>query len=140
MTSISQKINDEINKLMNFYDIIPDHRVECKFTDWRIALPSNRRGIYVIVEQTLAAETVIYVGRGIIKTRQKMHEHKILNTLPGYFKEPEAWKWLRTERGADIHNWYLISLGLDEKKYEAAVEGGLICLLDPLVNDETFVG
>jgi len=136
MTDVLKNVNYNVDKLSNFFGIDILDRVECPFVEYPHRLKPNRRGIYVITEP----DQVIYVGRGIIKTRQKMHEHKILNTLPDYFKEPEAWKWLRTVRGADINNWHLTALELSVKKYEAAMEGGLICFLDPLINDETFTG
>lgn len=118
------------------FDITVDDRIDCDFNMWRVRLRGNRRGIYVISEPE--TDVVIYVGRGIIKTRQKMHEHKVLNTLPSYFSEPPAWKWLREVRGADMEKWHLTALYLSAKDDEAAMEGALIKRLQPLVNDETF--
>ena len=127
-----KKITDSIDKIKNLLNI----EFEINFVEFlnREHIPKNRRGIYIILD----GEEVLYVGKGNIASRQKEHLAKITNQLSKNHKEPKGWKWLRTERKAVPDNWKFIMIFTNTKSEETAMEGVLIHMLQPTVNDEIF--
>jgi hypothetical protein len=127
-----EKITDSIDKIKHFFNI----EATVQFVEFldRKNIPKKCRGIYIILE----GEEVLYVGKGNIASRQKQHLAKITNQLAKYFVEPKGWKWLRTERKAVPDNWKFIMIFTNTKSEETAMEGALIHMLKPTVNDEIF--
>jgi hypothetical protein len=128
--------NQIIEKCRVFLDITIYNRIDCRFTEWRKKLPAQGRGVYLIHDQ----HGQVYIGKGIAKVRTEKHEQKITDTRKHGQPEPTGWKWLRLVKQPDITNWNLTVLYLDSKSAETALEGCLIHFLQPVVNDETFVG
>ena len=75
-----QKIQSMIDKYVTDASITVDLRINCKFKDFMDELPHNHNGIYIIYEQNSEDTTVVYVGKGKIKTRQKRHRQKLIET------------------------------------------------------------
>lgn len=97
-------------------------------------IPTRAKGVYIIVE----GDTVIYVGKGNIKERQRKHWDKAHNNIKPGTQDPDGWKWLR--ENVEIHPtaWMIYHLSLYKEVEKTAVEALLILRLKPLANDETF--
>lgn len=128
-----QKTTDAIEAIRNFYNMVDVYPKFIDFSQW--ADIKRGRGIYILLND----DEVIYVGRGNIKARQESHYKKLTGALTEHDnKEPEGWRHIREERGIDPDNLLLIYVYLNGKDDEAAMEGGLIKILQPYTNDEIF--
>lgn len=128
-----QKVTDAIEDIRNFYNMVDVHPKFTDFSQW--ADIKRGRGVYILLND----DEVIYVGRGNIKARQESHFKKLTGALTEHDnKEPKGWVRLREERGIDPNNLLLIYVYLIGKDDEAAMEGGLIKILQPYTNDEIF--
>lgn len=110
------------------------------YADWS-SLDKARRGVYIITntDATLPDVKYIYVGKGFFRARQSSHWGKLTGNLsPGQI-DPKGWQWLREHHELDLSNWRLYLVDLPRETELSAMEGGLIHLLQPLANDETFV-
>ena len=110
------------------------------YADWS-SLDKTRRGVYIITntDATLPDVKYIYVGKGFFRARQSSHWGKLTGNLsPGQI-DPKGWQWLREHHELDLSNWRLYLVDLPRETELSAMEGGLIHLLQPLANDETFV-
>jgi hypothetical protein len=129
---------DTVQRLSDFFEI-PSTLQWVEMADWSY-LDKFRRGVYVITTADGALDTtkIVYVGKGFFRARQSSHWAKLTGTIsPGQI-DPKGWKWLREHHELDLSNWrvYLVDLPLETQL--SAMEGGLIHLLQPLANDETF--
>lgn len=128
-----QQVTDAIEDIRNFYKMVDVHPKFVDFSQW--ADIKRGRGVYVLLND----DEVIYVGRGNIKARQESHYKKLTGGLTEHDnKEPKGWAHLREERGIDPNSLLLIYVYLNGKDDEAAMEGGLIKILQPYTNDEIF--
>jgi hypothetical protein len=110
------------------------------YADWS-SLDKTRRGVYIITntDATVPDVKYIYVGKGFFRARQSSHWGKLTGNLsPGQI-DPKGWQWLREHHELDLSNWRLYLVDLPRETELSAMEGGLIHLLQPLANDETFV-
>ncbi len=127
------KVLDTVNRLKEFYGI--DCAVETKpFKDYK-QLTRTMRGVYVLTSQD---GLVIYVGKGTIKDRQDSHWFKAHGTPKKHQIDPKGWKWLRENYTVTPGLWTVNYIALKRETELSAMEGGLIHILQPLANDETF--
>lgn len=120
-------------KIIDFYAIDCGDIDAMDFSKWP-KLPKGR-GVYAILDNN----EIVYVGRGNIKARQKSHHKKLVGALTKHDnKEPEGWVHVRKNRGVNYDELKLVVIFLRGKDDEAAMEGGLIKILQPYVNDEIF--
>lgn len=131
-------LHDTINNIGTFYGISAQPEL-FKFPEWS-TINRGRRGVYVITDR--AADTAdveyVYVGKGFFRARQKSHWVKANDIVPVGHIDPKGWKWLRSNTEMSVQNWHLYVIDLARETELSAIEGGLIHLLQPLANDETF--
>lgn len=102
------------------------------FSDWK-QIDTRDKGVYVIFDEN----TVIYVGKGKIRSRQPKHWQKAL----GEFKDARdtvGWRWLRENRVISPNAWHILTISDLTATKRSAFEGVLIDKLQPLANDEVF--
>lgn len=127
------QVLDTVDRLKAFYGI--DCTVETKpFKDYK-ELVRTMRGVYVLTSQD---GLVIYVGKGTIKDRQDSHWFKAHGTPKKHQIDPKGWKWLRENYEITPGQWTINYIELKRETELSAMEGGLIHILQPLANDETF--
>ena len=123
-----------IKKIAKFYNI----KVEIQETEWfegeRVFYKD--RGVYVICNPV--TNQIIYVGKGNIGVRQMKHRWKVTPEPAPSAVMTKSWQWLRENTELDYKNWILLYFVLEKETELSAMEGGLIHLLKPLANDETF--
>jgi hypothetical protein len=131
-------LHDTINNIGTFYGISAQPEL-FKFPEWS-TINRGRRGVYVITDRAADAADVeyVYVGKGFFRARQKSHWVKANDIVPVGHIDPKGWKWLRSNTEMSIQNWHLYVIDLARETELSAIEGGLIHLLQPLANDETF--
>ncbi len=100
----------------------------------RPVLPSRRsRGVYVISSGT----RTLYVGRGYIHARQQCHREKFLGEF-SLDRDTRGFREFRQKNGRiDLETLTLTVATLESETGIAALEAGLIHLLQPEANDET---
>ena len=98
-------------------------------------LKKTSRGVYVLTSQD---GLIIYVGKGTIKDRQDSHWFKAHGTPKKHQIDPKGWKWLRENYNITPGAWTINYIELKKETELSAMEGGLIHILQPLANDETF--
>jgi hypothetical protein len=128
-----KNVVDTIASLKTFF------RIECavetkKFPEHK-AIPTKRRGVYVLVDEQ---GLIVYVGKGNVKARQVQHWNKAHNIIKPGTIDPKGWKWLRENYQVQPSEWTVYFVDLKRETELSAMEGGLIHLLQPLANDETF--
>jgi hypothetical protein len=122
-----------IDKLKDFFQI--QCSVESKTFPAHKEIPTERRGVYVLVDQD---HRIVYVGKGNVKARQVQHWNKAHNIIKPGTIDPKGWKWLRENYDVKPTEWTVFFVDLKKETELSAMEGGLIHLLQPLANDETF--
>jgi hypothetical protein len=105
---------------------------DISFQDWR-EIGSQDRGIYVIYSNS----SVIYVGKGIIRSRQDKHWQKALAEFRDA-RDTVGWQWLREHTAVEPAQWRLQVITVAQSTARSALEGTLIHLLQPLANDEVY--
>lgn len=130
---------DTLDQITQLYKI-QTNMVWYPYADW-ILLDRNRRGVYVITNTDATNPDVkyIYVGKGFFRARQSSHWGKLTDNISPGQTDPKGWRWLRENHQLDLNNWRLYLVDLQQETELSAVEGGLIHLLQPLANDETFI-
>lgn len=103
------------------------------FLAWQNIGPKEQ-GIYVIYD----ADTIYYVGKGQIRSRQDKHVQKAHCQLRTA-RDTVAWAWLREHRTVDTPNWQCVRVSGLSHTARAAFEGMLIHWLQPLANDEVYL-
>ncbi len=127
------RVLDTVARLKAFYGI--DCTVEAKpFKDYK-QLKRTMRGVYVLTSQD---GLIVYVGKGTIKDRQDSHWFKAHGTPKKHQIDPKGWKWLRENYSITPGLWTVNYIELNKETELSAMEGGLIHILQPLANDETF--
>lgn len=122
-----------VDRLRQFFNI--DCRVQTKpFSNYK-ELKRTSRGVYVLTSED---GLVIYVGKGTIKDRQDSHWFKAHGTPKKHQIDPKGWKWLRENYNITPGAWTINYIELSKETELSAMEGGLIHILQPLANDETF--
>jgi hypothetical protein len=124
---------DTITQLKTFFRI--DCSVESKTFPEHKEIPTKRRGVYILVDE---ADRIVYVGKGNVKARQVQHWHKAHNIIKPGTIDPKGWKWLRENYDVQPAMWRVFYIDLKRETELSAMEGGLIHMLQPLANDETF--
>jgi hypothetical protein len=127
------KVADTVALLKTFFNI------ECtlqtkQFSSYK-DLKKTSRGVYVL---TTEDGLIVYVGKGDIKARQDSHWFKAHGTPKKHQIDPKGWKWLRENYNITPGNWTINYIELARETELSAMEGGLIHILQPLANDETF--
>lgn len=126
-------LHDTINRLKDFFNI--ECQVSTKpFRSYK-ELERTMRGVYVLTSHD---GLVIYVGKGTIKARQDSHWFKANGTPKKHQIDPKGWKWLRENYSITPADWTINYIELKRETELSAMEGGLIHILQPLANDETF--
>jgi excinuclease UvrABC nuclease subunit len=128
-----KRVLDTIIKLKNFFHI--ECEVQTKLFSEHKTILNHNRGVYVLVDQE---DRVIYVGKGNIKDRQIRHWNKSHGIIKSGTIDPKGWKWIRENYEITPNNWKLFYIELKKETELSAMEGGLIHMLQPLANDETF--
>ena len=127
------KVVDTVALLKTFFNI------ECTLQTKQISsykdLKKTSRGVYVL---TTEDGLIVYVGKGDIKARQDSHWFKAHGTPKKHQIDPKGWKWLRENYNITPGNWTINYIELARETELSAMEGGLIHILQPLANDETF--
>lgn len=129
-----ETVKQVIQKVADFYNI----DAEIKQTEWFLGerVFYKDRGVYVICNPV--TNETIYVGKGTIGVRQVRHRWKVTPDIGPSAVMTKSWQWLRKNKELDYENWILLYCVLDKETELSALEGGLIHLLKPLANDETF--
>lgn len=134
MCDVSQKIADAVTTLREVFSISQCEYRIMPFTEWPNL--KQEKGVYIIVN----GDEVLYVGRGIIRRRQESHYKKLNGTLTKHDnKEPKGWQHFREHHVVDCTKLMLYIVVLYTDVDEAAMEGGLIKLLLPYVNNEVYL-
>lgn len=124
---------DTIASLKTFFGI------ECEVQTQPFAqhrtISTQRRGVYVLTDQQ---GRTVYVGKGHVRARQVQHWNKAHNIIRPGTIDPKGWKWLRENYQVEPAEWTVYFVDLQRETELSAMEGGLIHLLQPLANDETF--
>lgn len=129
----SKLIKETLESIEVFLDCTLDHKI-CKFTEYKSFISRKIRGVYVIYDNN----TIYYVGKGNIKTRQGMHVEKFL----GDFKnatDTRGFKLLRENTAYNINNFDLLWIEIKSETLIGAVESVLIHKLQPIANDEVVL-
>lgn len=127
------QVTDTVDKLKAFFNI--DCLVQTKpFSSYK-DLAKTSRGVYVLTSED---GLIIYVGKGQIKDRQDSHWFKAHGTPKKHQIDPKGWKWLRETYEITPGAWTINYIELNKETELSAMEGGLIHILQPLANDETF--
>lgn len=131
-------LHDTISNISAFFGITTAPEL-IKFQDWA-SIDRDRRGVYILVDRAadVAGAEYVYVGKGYFRARQKSHWVKANDRVPVGHIDPKGWKWLRANTEMSVLNWHLYVIDLARETELSAIEGGLIHLLQPLANDETF--
>lgn len=127
------KVIDTVDRLKTFFGI--DCTVKTKEFKSYKELKKTCRGVYVLTSED---DQIIYVGKGTIKDRQDSHWFKAQGTPKKHQVDPKGWKWLRENHNITPSNWTINYIELAKETELSAMEGGLIHILQPLANDETF--
>ena len=122
-----------VERLKIFFGI--DCTVQTKPFNSYKELKKTSRGVYVLTSQD---GLIIYVGKGTIKDRQDSHWFKAHGTPKKHQIDPKGWKWLRENYNITPGAWTINYIELKRETELSAMEGGLIHILQPLANDETF--
>jgi ligand-binding sensor domain-containing protein len=122
-----------VERLKTFFGI--DCTVQTKPFNSYKELKKTSRGVYVLTSQD---GLIIYVGKGTIKDRQDSHWFKAHGTPKKHQIDPKGWKWLRENYTITPGAWTINYIELKRETELSAMEGGLIHILQPLANDETF--
>ena len=122
-----------VERLKTFFGI--DCTVQTKPFNSYKELKKTSRGVYVLTSQD---GLIIYVGKGTIKDRQDSHWFKAHGTPKKHQIDPKGWKWLRENYTITPGLWTINYIELKRETELSAMEGGLIHILQPLANDETF--
>jgi hypothetical protein len=129
----AMSIEATINRMKQFFGI--DCEVsKLPFTDWA-SLPKTMRGVYVLTDEQ---GQTIYVGKGFVRSRQDTHWAKANGIVKSNVVDTKGWQWLREHVQITPSQWTLNYIALARETELSAMEGGLIHLLQPLANDETF--
>lgn len=127
------KVVDTVAKLKAFFNI--ECTLQTKpFSSYK-DLKKTSRGVYVL---TTEDGLIVYVGKGDIKARQDSHWFKAHGTPKKHQIDPKGWKWLRENYNITPGAWTINYIELARETELSAMEGGLIHILQPLANDETF--
>ncbi|NDG31053.1 GIY-YIG nuclease family protein [bacterium] len=123
-------VKETIKRVLDFYnlksEIGEDRFVAAEY------IPERYKGVYVISKNDLA----IYVGKGVIKNRNRSHLEKMLADATNV---PEGWRILKEDSNFNNpEDWTLNYILLDKETQRTAVEGSLIYFLTPKANDETI--
>ena len=130
---MTTNIAGTVSQVKEFFNITCEMQ-QIQFKDWA-SLPRKLRGVYILTDEE---SRVIYVGKGFIRTRQDSHWPKAHGTPKKGQIYPKGWKWLAENFSVAPELWTLNYIGLMQETELSAMEGGLIHLLQPLANDETF--
>ena len=127
------KVQATVDQLKTFFNI------ECSittkpFSDYK-DISAKLRGVYVLTDQD---GKIIYVGKGVIRSRQDSHWPKAHGKPKKHQIDPKGWKWLRENFDVKPGLWTVNYIELKKETELSAMEGGLIHILQPLANDETF--
>lgn len=127
------KVVDTVAKLKAFFNI--ECTLQTKpFSSYK-DLKKTSRGVYVL---TTEDGLIVYVGKSDIKARQDSHWFKAHGTPKKHQIDPKGWKWLRENYNITPGAWTINYIELARETELSAMEGGLIHILQPLANDETF--
>lgn len=127
-----QSVIDTVRRLTEFYNISCSVE-ELDFKNHK-DIPKTARGVYVITN----GSQVVYVGKGKIASRQVTHWIKANNIQGKNILFPKGWLWLLENYDCKPDSWKLYYINLRKETELSAMEGGLIHILQPLANDETF--
>jgi len=133
---VTDMIDQTIQNELNHFNIKAE--VITKDFKHHTTIPDKHNGVYIISE----GDTVVYVGKGWVRARQKKHWEKALKELKRGTNDTKGWAWLRenySEYNLNPQNWVVRYMILHKETELTAIEGALIHLLQPLANDETFV-
>jgi hypothetical protein len=127
-----QAIIDTVRKISEFYNISCSVE-QIEFSNYK-DISKSARGVYILTD----GKHTVYVGKGKIASRQVTHWVKANNLIKSYTIDPKGWKWLRENYECKPDTWTLYYINLKRETELSAMEGGLIHMLQPLANDETF--
>lgn len=133
LSSNNSVVVKTINRCRRFFKI--QCQIQLKSFNQYGEIPKTTRGVYVLESEN---GEIIYVGKGNIRARQESHWPKAHGVARSYHIDPKGWQWLRENKNITPNNWQLYYIELGKETELSAMEGGLIHLLQPLANDETF--
>ena len=127
-----EKLKQHLDELCPLFDTGVMART-CNIFDWNEISSTIENGVYIIIHK----DQIIYVGKGNIRDRQKMHIEK----LTGAFKrakDTEGFKLLREHNNVNAYDCEVYYFDCRSASAASAFEGALIHHLQPLANKETF--
>lgn len=129
-----KSILDIINRTRTFLSLEHLRVNQIPYRNYR-EIPTKSRGVYILEDELQRA---IYVGKGWIRTRQSSHWPKAHGLTKTYHTDPRGWQHLREHNELDPKEWTIYYIEVSNETAISALEGGLIHLLQPLANDETY--
>lgn len=129
-----KSILDTIHRAKQFLQLADLKVTQIPYRLYREISPKIR-GIYILEDEL---QRPIYVGKGWIRTRQNTHWPKALGVTKSYHTDPKGWQHLREHNELDPKEWTIYYIEVANETAISALEGGLIHLLQPLANDETY--
>jgi hypothetical protein len=127
------KVQNTVEQLKNFFNI-DCTIVTTPFANYK-EIKAKLRGVYVLVDEH---DQIMYVGKGTVRSRQDSHWPKAHGKPKKHQIDPKGWKWLRENYDVKPGQWTVNYIELTKETELSAMEGGLIHILQPLANDETF--
>ena len=105
----------------------------CNIFDWNEISSTIENGVYIIIHK----DQIVYVGKGNIRDRQKMHIEKLTGAF-NKAKDTKGFRLLREHDNVNAYDCEVYYFDCETAANASAVEGALIKFLNPLANKETY--
>jgi len=127
-----EKLKQHLDELCPLFNTGVTAR-SCNIFDWNEISSTIENGVYIIIHK----DQIVYVGKGNIRDRQKMHIEK----LTGMFnkaRDTKGFKLLREHTDVKAYDCEVYYFDCMTAANASAIEGALIKFLNPLANKETY--
>ena len=127
-----EKLKTYLDELCPLFNVGVTAR-SCNIFDWNEISNIIVNGVYIIVHK----DQYVYVGKGCVRDRQKMHIEKLTGAF-NKARDTKGFKLLREQANINAYDCQLYYFDCYSSSAASAFEGALIHHLQPLANKETF--
>ncbi len=127
-----KKLKQHLDELCPLFDTGVMAR-SCNIFDWNEISSTIENGVYIIIHK----DQIIYVGKGNIRDRQKMHIEKLTGAF-NKAKDTKGFRLLREHNNVNAYDCEVYYFDCHSASAASAFEGALIHYLQPLANKETY--